>query len=57
MMDYFKRIRRQQQLRRISTIQNICAIAGATLLGLQFGWMVGWGVGLLAWAVMPVIEV
>jgi len=35
------------------TLQTLAVMGGATLIGISYGAAVGWGVGLVAWALMP----
>lgn len=36
--------------------QLICVIIGSALLGIEFGAIVGFGVGLISWAIMPSVS-
>lgn len=37
----------------VQILQVLAVIVGSTLLGCNFGWMIGLGIGLIAYALMP----
>lgn len=56
MSDPFYQFNRTQRAKSIALANMLCVIVGATLLGFAYGWQTGWGVGCVAWALIPIVE-
>ena len=40
-------------MRSHASLSLIAVVVGASLLGIAFGGYVGWGIGLIAWGLLP----